>query len=121
MPCTFTEDRTRIREADGLILEVSVNGMLVQYCDDHFLGANDWPYRNPPLMPPKFSEQPWIMLSYEQPDYFRIQSDRVFVRNIDLNATYDQSSQVWPYSVLQYVKRKFRFLSPLPAHGLGLT
>lgn len=95
IPCQFTQDRGRLQEADGIILEISVNGTaFLEYELIALLGANDHPFRNPPLLPPKFSLQPWIMLSYETKDYFRTQGDETLLANIDLHATYDQQAAV---------------------------
>lgn len=47
--------------------------------------------RTPIQVPEKRAYQQWIMFGYETPQYFPLAGEPAFVRNIDMNMTYDQS------------------------------
>lgn len=41
-------------------------------------------------VPEKRSYQQWVMFGYETPEYFPLAAEPAFVRNIDMNMTYEQ-------------------------------
>jgi len=82
MGCTLSSVKERWQGADAILLEISVTGM------------NEYPWQHPPLLPHKYPSQPWIIFSYEQEDYFKVQKDKLFLSSVDMRATYHADSEI---------------------------